>query len=187
MENTMTTLETLIERNHDFAEQQFTSGLPIMPTLRTLVISCADPRVDLAHVLGLEPGEALVLRNIGGRITPSTLQAMGMLQAIAQVEGMLPPRGSFNLMVLHHTDCGITRLESKPELLADYFGIDPAEVSAKAVSDPHAAVAIDVATLKALNVLPKGWLISGLVYDVATGTVEVVVPPDAVDSAASGD
>ena len=42
----MNTLETLIERNHDFAQQQFTSGLPLMPTLRTMIVSCADPRVD---------------------------------------------------------------------------------------------------------------------------------------------
>ena len=181
----MNTLETLIERNHDFVQHNFTSGLPLMPTLRTIVISCADPRVDPAHVLGLEEGDALVLRNIGGRITPSTLQSMGMLQAIAQVEGVIP-NGLFNLIVLHHTDCGITRLQNKTELLANYFGIDPDAVASKVVADPYAAVAVDVATLKALNVLPKGWLISGLVYDVADGTVEVVVPPDAVDSAASG-
>ncbi len=179
----MSTLETLIERNHDFAEQHFISGLPLMPTLGTMVISCLDPRVDPAHLLGLEPGEALVLRNIGGRITPSTLEAMGMLRTIAQVEG-INPTGPFNLIVLHHTDCGITRLEGKTEILTDYFGIEPAAVASKAISDPHAAVAVDVATLKALDVLPKGWLISGLVYDVATGQVEVVVPPDAVDSAA---
>jgi len=179
----MSTLETLIERNHDFAEQEFTSGLPIMPTLRTMVISCVDPRVDPAHLLGLEPGEALVLRNIGGRITPSTLQAMGMLQAITQVEG-INTNGPFNLIVLHHTDCGITRLEGKTEILAGYFGTNPSTVASKAVSDPHTAVAVDVATLKALSVLPKAWLISGLVYDVATGRVEVVVPPDTAESAA---
>ena len=179
----MSTLETLIERNHDFAEQHFTSGLSLRPSLRTMVISCADPRVDPAHVLGLEQGEALVLRNIGGRITPSTLQAMGMLQTIAQVEGIYP-NGPFNLIVLHHTDCGITRLEGQTEMLAGYFGIDPAAVASKAISDPHTAVGIDVATLKALSVLPKTWLISGLVYDVATGKVEVVMPPDAVESAA---
>jgi len=180
----MSTLETLIERNHDFAEQHFTSGLSLKPALRTIVISCADPRVDPAHVLGLEQGEALVLRNIGGRITPSTLQAIGMLQTIAQVEGIFP-NGLFNLIVLQHTDCGITRLEGKTEMLAGYFGIDPAAVASKAISAPHTAVGIDVATLKALSVLPKAWLISGLVYDVATGKVEVVVPPDAVESAGS--
>jgi carbonic anhydrase len=182
MRNAMSTLETLAERNRDFAEQRFTSGLPLMPTLRTMVISCVDPRVDPAHVLGLKPGEALVLRNIGGRITPSTLQAMGMLQTIAQVE-RINPSGPFNLIILHHTDCGITRLAGKTEMLAGYFGIEPAAVDSKAISDPHAAVAIDVATLKALSVLPKGWLISGLVYDVATGTVEVVVSSEAVEAA----
>ena len=178
----MSTLDTLIERNHDFAEQHFTADLPLMPTLPAIVISCADPRVDPAHLLGLEPGEALVLRNIGGRITPSTLQAMGMLRTIAQIEG-INPNGPFNLIVLHHTDCGITRLEGKTEMLAGYFGIDPAAVTSKAVSDPHRAVAVDVATLKALAVLPQGWLISGLVYDVATGQVEVVVPPEVVEAA----
>src|SRR5579859_6742702 len=173
----MTTLDTLTKRNSDFAAHRFVAGLPMMPTLRTMVISCVDPRVDPAHLLGLEPGEALVLRNIGGRITPSALQAMGMLGAIAQVEG-INPSGPLNLIVLHHTDCGITRLEGKTELLAGYFGIDPDAVASKAISDPHKAVAVDVATLRALDVLPKGWLISGLVYDVATGQVEVVVSPD---------
>ncbi len=116
----MNTLDTLIERNHDFAERYFVSDLPLMPTLRTIVISCADPRVDPAHLLGLKPGEAVVLRNIGGRITPSTLQAIGMLGAIAQTEG-INTNGPLNLIVLHHTHCGITRLESKTELLAGYF------------------------------------------------------------------
>jgi carbonic anhydrase len=180
----MSTIDTLIERNHDFAEQHFTSGLPLMPRLRTMVIGCVDPRVDPAYLLGLEPGEALVLRNIGGRITPSTLQAIGMLATIAQVED-ISPNGPFNLIVLHHTDCGITRLEGKTEMLAGYFGINPTTIASKYVSDPHAAVAIDVATLKALSVLPKGWLISGLVYDVASGKVEVVVPPEVVESTAT--
>src|SRR5260370_8660045 len=172
----MSTLETLIERNHNFADQHFTSGLPLMPTLRALVISCADPRVDPAHVLGLEQGEALVLRNIGGRITPSTLQAIGMLQTIAQVEGIFP-NGLFNLIVLHHTDCGITRLEGKTEMLAGYFGIDPATVASKAVSDPHAAYAIDVATLNALSVLPKRSLFSVQSYYAHTATMTTLLAP----------
>ena len=62
-------------------------------------------------------------------------------------------------------------------MLASYFGIGQEELMAKAVSDPHAAVAVDVATLKAIPALPANWLVSGLVYDVTTGLVEVVVPP----------
>ena len=94
----MTAFDTLTERNQDFAAHQFAANLPLMPTLRTLIISCADPRVDPAHVLGLELGEALVLRNAGGRVTPATLQIIALLGAIARVEGLNPGSG-FQLIV----------------------------------------------------------------------------------------
>src|SRR5260221_11674491 len=172
----MTTLDTLIERNQDFASHHFPKDLPLMPTLRAMIIGCVDPRVDPAHLLGLKLGEAVVIRNVGGRITPATLQTMGMLGRIAQAEGG-PPAGEFHLIVLQHTQCGIARLEGTPDLLASYFGIGEEGLLAKAVTDPHAAVAVDVATLKAIPALPGNWLVSGLVYDVTTGLVEVVVPP----------
>jgi carbonic anhydrase len=171
----MTTLDTLTKRNSDFAAHRFVAGLTMMPTLRTLVIGCVDPRVDPAHLLGLDPGEAIVIRNIGGRITPATLQTMAMLQTIAQVQGANPGDG-FHLIVLHHTDCGITCLEEKPDMLAGYFGIGKGELEAKAVTDPRTSVAVDVAALRAIPALPRGWLVSGLVYDIATGLVEAVMP-----------
>ncbi len=171
----MTTLDTLTQRNADFAAHRFVVGLPMMPTLRTMIIGCVDPRVDPANLLGLDPGEALVIRNIGGRITPAALQTMAMLQTIAQVQGA-NPGGGFHLLVLHHTDCGITRLEGKPDMLAGYFGIGKAELEAKAVPNPRTSVAVDVATLRTNRALPDDWLVTGLVYDVATGLVEVVVP-----------
>lgn len=171
----MTTIDMLTERNQEFAAHRFTH-LPIIPKLKTMVISCADPRVDPTHVLGLELGEALVIRNIGGRVTPATLQMIGMLGAIAQEEGINPGKG-FNLIVFHHTDCGITRLTEKPALLASYFGTGQAELETKAVTEPHAAVTGDVAALKANPALPGEWLVSGLVYDVTTGLVETVVAP----------
>jgi len=172
----MTTIDTLIERNDDFTAQRFAAGLSLMPTLRTLIIGCADARVDPAHLLGLEPGEALVLRNIGGRITPAALQDLALLSLIPQVEGAGPVRG-LNLVVLHHTDCGITRLVGFPDRLADYFGIVPDQLAAKAVTDPHASVRVDVAALRANPNLPGDIVASGLVYDVATGRVETVVAP----------
>ena len=61
-------------------------------------------------------------------------------------------------------------------MLAHYFQIPEKEVESKSVRDPRKSVAIDVAALKAIPALPDEWLISGLVYDVATGLVEVVVP-----------
>ena len=69
------------------------------------------------------------------------------------------------------------RLANDTEMLARYFQIQVGELKTKAVTDPRAAVAYDVASLRAVPALPGKWLISGLVYDVATGLVEVVVPP----------
>jgi carbonic anhydrase len=181
----MATFDTLINRNKDFAAHQFVTSSSLKPTLKetlhaakALIIACADPRDDPAYVLGFEPGEAVVLRNIGGRITPGTLQMMALLGRIGQVAGENAGGGEeFHLIVLHHTDCGIKRLAGNPEMLADYFGIDQQGLPAKAVADPRAAVAVDVAALKANPALPGGWLVSGLVLDVTTGLVETVVPP----------
>jgi len=171
----MITLDTLKKRNHDFAAHRFTASMSLFPTSKPIIISCVDPRADPAYMLGLEFGDALVIRTIGGRITPETLQAIAILRTIAQVQGATPGKG--NLVIVHHTDCGITRLAGKPDLLASYFGIDKAELPAKAVTDPWAAVAVDVAAFKA-NPLPGEWAVSGLVYDVTTGLVEAVVAPD---------
>jgi carbonic anhydrase len=83
----------------------------------------------------------------------------------------------WNLIVLHHTDCGITHLAHSPELLAKHFGVVPEDLDKLAIADPHKAVAFDVAALKCNPLLPGGFLVSGLVYDVATGRIELVVPP----------
>jgi carbonic anhydrase len=172
--NAMTTFDTLLERNEDFASHEFSKDVPLMP--RAMIIGCVDQRVDPAHVLGLGLGEAIVIRNVGGRMTPVTLQTMGMLGRIAQVGGSAPA-GEFHLIVLQHTQCGITRLDQDPDMLASYFDIGKESLLAKAITDPRAAVAVDVAALKAIPALPGNWLVSGLVYDVTTGLVEVVVPP----------
>ncbi len=101
-----------------------------------------------------------------------------MLGRVGQVMGKVPGGGGeFHLIVLHHTDCGITRLAGDPAMLAHYFQIEEEKVEEKTVTDPHAAVAGDVALLRTIPALPGKWIVSGLVYDVATGLVEIVVPP----------
>ncbi len=183
----MSHLESMLVRNKEFAKAQLAAGtlmpwLPkALPQVKAVIIGCADMRVDPEDILGTEPGEAVVIRNIGGRITPGLLEQLGLLGRIGQVAGETPGGGGeFHLIVLHHTDCGITRLAGDPEMLTKYFQVSEAELKAKAVTDPHAAVAADVALLKSIPVLPAAWLLSGLVYDVATGLVEVVVPPEPI-------
>jgi carbonic anhydrase len=180
----MTTLDILMKRNKDFAAQQSAANL-LMPSLpdalphvKALIIGCADMRVDPAHVLGLKPGEAVVMNNIGGRITPGTLEMLGLLGRIARVAKAKPGGdGEFHLIVLHHTDCGITRLAGDSDMLANYFEISKEELAAKAVTDAQAAVAVDVNILKATSALPREWFVSGLVYNVATGLIDIIVPP----------
>jgi carbonic anhydrase len=186
----MHNLDSMLKRNKDFAAQQSAAGtlmpsLPrALPNVRAIVIGCADMRVDPAHVLGIKPGEAVVIRNIGGRITPGLLEELGLLGRIGAVAGEAPGgSGEFHIIVLQHTDCGITRLAGDPTMLTHYFQIQADELKAKAVTDPHAAVAVDVASLRAIPALPADWLLSGLVYDVATGLVEIVVPPAPIRTA----
>jgi carbonic anhydrase len=179
----MNHLDNLLERNKDFAARLSAAGTPMpslpqaMPNVKAIIIGCADMRVDPAQVLGIKLGEAVVIRNIGGRITPGLLEQLGLLGRIGQVAGKTPGGGGeFQIIVLHHTDCGITRLAGDPALLTHYFQIPEGELKAKAVTDPRAAVAVDVALLRTIPALPGQWLVSGLVYDVATGLVDVVVP-----------
>jgi carbonic anhydrase len=178
----MSYLDLTLERNKNFAAEQSAAGglmsLPrALPKVKAIIIGCADMRVDPSHVLGIEPGEAVVMRNIGGRTTPGLLEQLGLLGRIGQVAGEIPGGGGeFHLIVLQHTDCGITRLVGDPALLTHYFQVQEGELKGKSVSDPRTAVAIDVTALKAIPALPGEWLISGLVYDVATGLVEIVVP-----------
>src|SRR5271165_3506771 len=126
----MSNLDSMLERNKDFAAQQSAAGtlMPSLPratpNVKAIIIGCADMRVDPAHILGIKPGEALVLRNIGGRITPALVEQLGLLGRIGQVAGATPGGGGeFHLIVLQHTDCGITRLANDPALLSRYFQI----------------------------------------------------------------
>ena len=179
----MNSLDSMLQRNKDFAAHQSAAGtlmpsLPeALPNVKAIIIGCADMRVDPADILGTKPGEAVVMRNIGGRITPGLLEQLGLLGRIGEVAGKAPGGGGeFHIIVLHHTDCGITRLVGNPAMLAHYFQIPELELKTKSVADPRAAVAADVALLRAIPALPSAWFISGLVYDVANGLVEIVVP-----------
>jgi carbonic anhydrase len=187
----MNNFDDMLQRNRDFAARQSAAGslmpsLPrALPSVKAIIIGCADMRVDPADIFGIKPGEAVVIRNIGGRVTPGLLEQLRMLGRIGEVVGEIPGGGGeFHLIVLQHTDCGITRLVGNTEMLTHYFQIQEEDLKKKSVNDPRAAVRADVALLRAIPALPGQWLISGLVYDVATGVVEIVVPPAAIRAAA---
>ena len=163
--------DDLVRRNATFAASGAFAGLPFPGNQTLRVIGCVDSRVDPSHVLGLELGEAVVMRNIGGRVTPATLRSWALLGRLGQGQS---PAGT-HMVILHHTDCGIRRLADYPEQLAAYFEIPVADLDAKAARDPYAAVRVDAGITR--RAMPAGLLVSGLVYDVDTGLIEIVVPP----------
>jgi carbonic anhydrase len=172
----MTDLHVLTVRNAEFAASKFRADLTINPSGNMMVVGCVDPRVDPAHVLGLSNGEAAIIRNVGGRITPATLRTMAMLGKVGAANASTHRPGDWNLLILHHTDCGMTDLAPFPDLLAEYFEIPLSELEAKSVSDPVESVRVDVdVILQAIH--GTAFLVSGLVYDVDTGLIDVVVPP----------
>ena len=172
----MTLLETLPERNEAFIRDRFTPELKIVPSLKTMIIGCVDPRVDPAHILGLTDGDAAVIRNVGGRVNPATIQTMAMLRLVAKAAGGdLGP--GWTVIVLHHTDCGITRLNDSPQLLAGYFGVASTDLERLKINDPYASVAIDVEALRADPQISGALLVTGLVYDVSSGKLDTVVEP----------
>src|ERR1700712_3031450 len=140
----MTTTDDLTMRNADFVADGFERGLTINPGGNMMVIGCVDPRDDPGHVLGLDNGEAAIIRNVGGRITPATLRTMAMLGKVGAANASTHRPGDWNLVILHHTDCGMTDLAPFPDLLAEYFEIAVHELASKSVSDPVGSVRVDV-------------------------------------------
>ncbi len=172
----MTDVDDLTIRNVDFAAGGFKAELSINPSGSMMVVGCVDPRVDPTHVLGIQQGEAAVIRNVGGRITPATLRTMVMLGKVGAANGGGNHSGNWNLVILHHTDCGMTDLAAFPYLLAEYFEIPTNELAGKGVSDPIRSVQVDVGVILD-NIHASKFLVSGLVYDVTTGFVQTIVPP----------
>ncbi len=161
--------DILIGRNARRAETLSAAGHSLTPALRTIVLTCADHRVDPAYVLDLQPGEAIVLRNAGGRVTADVLRSLLVLSTVAAVEGI---ESAFEIVVMHHTDCGLSRLASRVHapLVADYIGIDESDVAKATVADPWHAVNYDVHRLREA-VQSSETIVTGLVYDLESGTV----------------
>ena len=173
-------LTTLRDRNRNFAAQFAAGDLKILPRMSTILLTCLDARVDPAHLFGLGLGDALVIRNAGGRITPAVIRdlgILGVLAAVANQPGTSPMQPE--LVVVHHTDCGMSRL-ANPAIqgqVAKRLGLSVDEVSAMAISDPTTSVQDDVERLRHTPGAPDQLVVSGFVYDVSNGTINQVVAP----------
>ena len=168
--------ETALARNRAFAAAGGYEGATMFPALQLLVVTCLDPRVDPAHVLGLDLGDAMVIRNGGGRVTPEVINNIAF---VAQLAAKAVPDGPlFEVAVVHHTQCGAGALADDHfrHRYAELIGADETTLRDRAILDPAATVANDVDRLCSAEVLSPRIALSGHVYDVASGLVETVVP-----------
>ncbi len=171
----MADIQTLIDRNHDFASSFNQGDLPLLPRLSTLVLTCLDARVDPAHLLGLELGDAVVMRNIGGRVTDEVIEQIAILRALAEFAGGV----ALEVAIVHHTDCGASRF-ANPEVrqrLGQAAGTGEAAIERLAITDPQTTVAEDLDRLRAAPTLPDELVVAGYVYDVTDGHVREVFAP----------
>ncbi len=168
----------LLDRNRSFAEQFEAGDLTIRPRMSTIILTCVDARVDPAHLYGLGLGDAVVIRNAGGRITPAVMGDLGILSVLA---ANMPGPGAMQpeLVVIHHTDCGMSRLANPAiqEQEATRLGLSNDEVAAMAITDPARTVQDDVERLRNTPGTPDQLIVSGFVYDVSNGTINQVVRP----------
>jgi carbonic anhydrase len=174
----MTKMTPLLERNEKFAKSYKPVRLGL-PAAKVVIVTCLDHRVDPAIVLGLELGDAPVIRNAGGRITTAVVDDIAFLACL--VEQLSGGEGTtdqlFEVAVIHHTQCGTAFLAdtSFRHQVAEATGLPEATLEASIVADPQATVQADVERLlTAPSVSPKV-SVSGHVHDIATGRLTTTV------------
>jgi len=170
-------IDPALARNRAFAAAGGHEGAVVFPKLRLFVITCLDPRTDPAHFLGLELSDAMVVRNVGGRVTPEVINDIAFIGQIA--ETMLPDGPLFEVAVIHHTQCGSGAFadDSFRHAYAQRIGAEESGLREHAVLDPVATVTSDVERLRSAPAIPDRVSVSGHVYDVTTGLMQTVQIP----------
>src|SRR3981081_394335 len=170
-------MQSAPERNLAFAAAGGHQGAVVFPNLRLFVITCLDPRVDPAHFLGLGLSDAMVVRNVGGRVTPDVINDVAFIGQIA--ESALSDGPLFEVAVIHHNQCGARALadDAFRHRYAERIGAEESTLRERAVLDPAATVTHDVECLRSAPAISPRVRVSGHVYDVITGLVETVIPP----------
>ena len=174
----MTRMTPLLERNEQFARTY--TPVPLGPAAaQVVIVTCLDHRVDPAIVLGLRLGDAPVIRNAGGRVTPAVIDDIAFLAFLAEqlFAGQVAVDRLFEVAVVHHTQCG-TGFLADPGFrrqAAAATGVAEPTLEAEAVADPHVTVQADVERLLSSPRLSPKVSVSGHVYEIETGRVSTVL------------
>ena len=161
----MSVTDQLLENNEKYAAG-FTGPLPLPPAKHVAVLACMDARLDVHDLLGLDEGDAHVIRNAGGVATDDAIRSLAISQRLL---------GTREIVLIHHTDCGMltfTDDEFKAGIQEE-TGLKPAW-SAEAFGDVSADVRQSLRRITANPFVPHRDQVRGFVFDVATGHLEEV-------------
>ena len=165
----MAEMTSMLEANERFADGFDAAGLPIPPKRAVAVLTCIDARLHPEGFLGLELGDAHVVRNAGGRATDDAIRSLVISSWLL---------GTREFVVIHHTGCGMMAFTDDvlQQMIKDANGEDVSDMRFETFSDLEGSVVEDVDRLRNLAILPEGVTVSGLVYDVDSGRLREVAP-----------
>jgi len=161
----MSVTDEFLQNNAAYSEQ-FSGPLPMPPSRQTAVVACMDARLNVYGILGLQEGEAHVIRNAGGVITDDEIRSLAISQRLL---------GTTEIILIHHTDCGMLTFtdDAFRTAIQDETGIKP-PWSAESFTDLEEDVGQSVARITASPFIPHKDAIRGFVFDVATGKLNEV-------------
>ncbi|BDP99888.1 carbonic anhydrase [Aquiluna sp. KACHI24] len=161
----MSVTDQYLENNKKYAAS-FQGPLPLPPSKQVAVVACMDARLNVYGALGLNEGEAHVIRNAGGVITEDEIRSLAISQRLL---------GTKEIILIHHTDCGMLTFtdDGFKASIQEELGQKPAW-AAEAFSDLDADVRQSISRIKNSPFIPKKDSIRGFVFDVATGLLNEV-------------
>jgi carbonic anhydrase len=162
----MSVTDELVANNEAYSARFDKGDLPLPPAKKVAVLACMDARLDPARVLGLEEGDAHVIRNAGGVVTDDEIRSLAISQRLL---------GTEEIVLIHHTDCGMLTFSDDDfkRSIQEETGIKP-EWAAEAFGDLDEDVRQSIARIKASPFIPRKDAIRGFVYEVETGRLREV-------------
>jgi carbonic anhydrase len=162
----MSVIDELVKNAETYAADFDKGELPLPPAKRVAILACMDARLNPHSLLGLEEGDAHVIRNAGGVVTDDEIRSLAISQRLL---------GTEEIMLIHHTDCGMLTFEDDEfrHNVAQETGIKPGW-AAEAFRDLDEDVRQSIARIKASPFVPRKDQIRGFVYEVETGALREV-------------